>query len=134
MYSVFIHFDLVVAITSSIFPIASFFLFRIYFNYKKHSKHTSIKASSGSPMVTVSNESGTFEFTKDEIKIFIQYLNAGYRSPYLEYSFSKIVLLDNRTFVISNMIIEPYELEFKLSKVPTKRIHKYYPYIKNYIS
>jgi hypothetical protein len=130
--SIFIRYDLFLAIISSMFPIANFFLIRLHFNYIKHSKDTSIKISSGSPIVTVYNDRGTFEFAKYEVKILLQYFGAGYRNPYAEYSFSRIVLYDNRTFDISYMLIEPSELKFKLSKVTTKRIYKFYPYIKNY--
>lgn len=116
----------------SVFPIANLFLFRLYFNYTKHSKNISIKVSSGSANITIYNETEIVEFTKDEIKILLQYFGAGVKSPFALYSFSRIILNDNRVFDISYMIIDPYELQLKLSKVPTKRIDKFYPYIKNY--
>lgn len=130
--SIFILHDLYLASIISIFPIVNFFLIMLHVNYIEHSKNTSIKISSGSKHVIVSKDGKTYEFNKGEIKILLQYIGVVGRNPFAQYGFSRIVLLDNRTFDISNMIIEPFELRYKISKVPTKCIEKIYPYIKKY--
>ena len=130
--SIFISQDIFVAIIMSMFPITNIFLFRLHFNHVNHSKNISIKVSSGSPNIIVFNNNEKAEFTKNEIKLLLLYIGAGHRNPFAEYSFSRIVLNDNRIFDISYMVIEPSELKYKLSKVPTKQIDKFYPYMKNY--
>jgi hypothetical protein len=132
IYLTFISQDKVLAIMTSIFPLIIIFHFILHFNYIKRSKNISIKVSSGSSKVVVYDDKKLYEFSKEDIKEVFQVTGSGFRNPYIGYSFSRIILNDSKIFDISYMIIEPYELKYKLSNVPTKQIARFYPFIKNY--
>lgn len=132
LFSIFISHNFILAIMLSISPIASILLFKLHFNYTKNSKNISIKVSSGSPKIVLFYNNEKVEFNKDEIKLLLVYMYSGHNDPFAGYSFSRIILNDKRVFDITSMIIEPYELSYKLSNVATKQISKFYPIIKNY--
>lgn len=118
-----------ISIIMSFFPISVVMHFFLNYNYVKKSKGITIKISSGSSKITINHFNYLYEFEKSEIKEIKIYEAAGLRNPFNGYSFSRIVLNDNRAFNITNMIIEPYELEYKLRGIECKTLRKFYPYI-----
>jgi hypothetical protein len=131
LYILFGETNTLIWILISPFILLTPYFLRLHLNYLKKSKKVSIEISKGSPMIKIFIENEVFEFLKTDIKQLIAYTSARkYRSPFIEYSYSRIILNDNRIFDISFMIIDPIELALKLSNVPTTTTDKFYPYIR----
>jgi hypothetical protein len=118
-------------LTFLLFPILIlYFLIRLNMNYVRNSKGKNITISSGLTTIKYVCDNHEIVFDKTDIKELLIYEASGYRNPYSNYSFARIILKNGVTIDISHMILDSYLISYKLNKIPSKRIRKIYPYIK----
>lgn len=123
---------LFILIIPSIFSVMLIMHFFLHINHITKSKNSSIRISSGCPKIVYMNNSNKKEFDKSEILKVINYSGFPTKNPFANYSFTRVFLKDNSSIEIGYMIIDGYDLRYKLRKINFEIKYVFYPYIKNY--
>lgn len=100
-------------------------------NYLENSKNKSIKVSSGSPEIVITENGKRITFNKSDIRevLFCGNFSIRRRLSLNNFSHIKIILKDKRVLNVTNMLIEGELLLHKLKNVPNKKVYQFYPYI-----
>lgn len=115
------------------FFISIAYMLRIRNNYKKSSSINAIKISRGINTISVWEDSVEYEFDKGDIVdllIVDPNLKWAHRgTPFDSYGYTQIKLKNGKILIITSMVIDVIEMEYKVSNIPHRIEKKFYPYI-----
>ena len=86
--------------------------------------------SKGNPQFCFGDAGNPETFNKKDIREVIEHRGStSTRNPFVGFKWMEIVMLDGRTLIIPNLLIDAVDLENKLFEHPATTDYKYIPFI-----
>jgi hypothetical protein len=85
----------------------------VHINYWLHSKKNQIQLSKGNPIFVLTKNGVSSSYSKEDIKDVVQYQSSRSRIPWTYYGFTRITFKDNSSIVLTSLVIDPFELQYK---------------------
>ncbi len=102
----------------------------VHSNYWLHNRKFQIQISKGNSIFILTKDGFATSYSKDDIKDIIQYQSSQSRIPWTCYGFTRIVFNDKTSIVLTNLLIDQFELKYKkLLQIGTIKEAIFFPWL-----